>query len=159
MLVPDGLSGAAPLQQVSVLKNHKGTLRGFHVAEFPGHNKLVSCLQGRVMDVLIDVRPHSPTFRSVAKVELNGERPEAVVCPAGVAHAFMSLTEGALVTVGVDAAFDAVAERTFDALDPELGVDWPVTSAPPIRSERDASAPTLAAILGDGFSFEAPKQV
>ncbi|ACV06860.1 dTDP-4-dehydrorhamnose 3,5-epimerase [Kytococcus sedentarius] len=158
MLVPAALREADAttrftLDQVSVLTNRRGALRGFHVAEHPGHTKLITCAAGAVWDVLIDLRQDSPTFRGVAEVHVEGSDPTAVLCPAGVAHGFLSLTEGSVVLIGVDDNFAGVTEHGFDALDPALGVRWPLPDDDFIRSARDASAPPLADLLGSGFRF------
>lgn len=129
--------------QTSLLHNRVGTLRGLHLAAGLRQGKLITCVSGKIWDVLVDLRPNSPTAGMYAGVELSGACPESLYCPPGVAHGFLSLTPGSIVTLTVDVPFVEAPEKTIDAFDPDLGIPWPLSKSECIRSERDRSAPTL----------------
>lgn len=120
----------------------KGTLRGLHFAlESAGEAKLVRCTRGVIWDVIVDLRPESPTFRGHVGVELSGENRRAVYVPVGFAHGFQTLADDTEVFYQMSAAYVPSAQRAYRFDDPAFGVDWPLSG--PILSERDATAPLL----------------
>lgn len=129
--------------QTSLLVNNNGTLRGLHLAEGLRQSKLITCIRGRIRDVLVDLRPTSQAFGKAITVDLCGDSPATVVCPPGVAHGFVSLEADSMVTLTVDVAFADVAEQTIDAFDPDLDIDWSISQDECVRSKRDRSAPRL----------------
>ena len=117
-----------------------GTLRGLHYQMAPSAEvKVLTCLQGAVHDVVLDVRPSSPTFGRHAVVELSATNGRMVVVPEGCAHGFLTLSDEALAFYLVSNRYDPVRERGVRWDDPAFAIDWPAT--PTVLSPRDAAAP------------------
>jgi dTDP-4-dehydrorhamnose 3,5-epimerase len=136
---PDGFA------QDSVSRSRRGVLRGLHLRSGAGEAKLVRCSSGMVFDVVVDLRPGSPTFGNRQFFELSGETQVTVYVPAGCAHGFQALTDPADVSYRIDRPHDPSEDVTIAFDDPELAIPWPlpVTS----MSQRDRHAPRLAQIL------------
>lgn len=130
--------GVDPVQW-NVVRSEAGVLRGVHV--HPRHDDYLTVLAGRATVGLRDLRPGSPTADRAATVELNGERPAAIVIPHGVAHGFY-FHEPSLHAYAVSHYWDPDDELACRWDDPEVGIEWP--EPPRLVSERDASAPPLA---------------
>jgi len=120
----------------------KGTLRGLHLQNNPhAQAKLVYCTKGAVLDVAVDLRKDSPTFKQWLVVELTAENKKQLFIPRGFAHGFLTLTDNAEFNYKVDNYYNQQAERTIIFNDPEIGVEWGDIN--PILSEKDRSAPLL----------------
>ena len=120
-----------------------GTVRGLHFQWPPSReDKLVRCLKGRVFDVLLDLRPDSPSYLRHVTVDLDEEKRDAVFIPHGVAHGFQTLTDSAEVLYEMTDMFapDLAAGVRWD--DPMFGIRWPLRSGV-ILSERDANCPNF----------------
>lgn len=119
-----------------------GTLRGMHYQRSPhAEVKLVTCLQGAIYDVMVDMRPGSATYLKWAAFELRAETQTALYIPEGVAHGFISLTDDAAVHYQISAFHNPEAATGVRYNDPALNIEWP---APPrVISHRDASYPDL----------------
>lgn len=139
-----GLDPAAFVQD-SVSRSVLGVLRGLHLRSGAGEAKLVRCSYGKVFDVVVDLRPDSPTYRGVASFELSDETQTTLYVPAGCAHGFQALTGTADVSYRIDRPHDPAEDVTIAFDDPLLAIAWPlpVTSI----SERDREAPGLADVL------------
>ncbi len=136
--------------QTNVSVNHRGAVRGIHYADVPpGQAKLVACLHGAVLDVIVDLRTGSPTFGAVETVRLDAEGRRTVYVAEGLGHGFCALTDGAVVAYHVSSEYNPSAEHGVDPLDPELAIAWP-REVEPILSEKDTAAPSLAAALASG---------
>lgn len=137
---------AAGITERFVQDNHsrssQGTLRGLHYQAFPGQAKLLRVAAGRILDVVVDIRPSSSTFGRWLAVELDGESHEQLYIPVGFAHGFCVLSEVAEVLYKVSTLYDASQERTLAWNDPDIGVKWPVES--PVLSARDCNGESLA---------------
>ena len=124
----------------------RGTLRGMHYQEAPHREaKLIRCVRGALYDVVIDLRPDSPTFRQWAAVELRGEPIQAsrmLYVPEGFAHGFQTLEDDTEVFYQMSEFYAPEAARGFRWNDPAFSVDWPE----PVRviSDRDRSYPDFA---------------
>ena len=137
---------AAPFVQDNFSWSTKrGTLRGLHYQTPPSaQGKLVRCLQGRIFDVVVDLRRGSPTERKTASFELDAATGTMLWVPAGLAHGFQTLVDDCLVTYKTTAEYDPGHEGGIRWDDPDLAIGWPVR--PAILSPRDAALPLLAAI-------------
>ena len=116
------------------------TLRGMHWQKAPhGETKLVRCTRGRMLDVVVDLRPESSTFQAWTSVELSSKNHQALYIPEGFAHGFLTLEDATEVLYDIAGAYvpDASAGVRFD--DPAFSIVWP--AAPAIISGRDASYP------------------
>jgi dTDP-4-dehydrorhamnose 3,5-epimerase len=138
--------GLAPvMSQCSVSFNAaKGTLRGLHYQVAPhAEEKLVRCSRGAIFDVIVDLRPESPTYREWFGTELTADNYRALYIPKGVAHGFMSLADDAEVYYMISVPYAAGFAAGVRWNDPAVGIRWPLP--PAVISERDAGFPLLDA--------------
>jgi len=120
----------------------QGVLRGLHYQKHPqAQDKLVTVARGRIFDVAVDLRQGSPTYRRWVGVELSAESGRMLYVPAGFAHGFCVLSSAADVMYKVSAEYARDLDRGIAWNDPEIGVDWPLTT--PILSVKDAALPLL----------------
>ncbi len=136
----------AALAQVSFSHNPaSGTLRGMHYQAAPHlETKLVTCVRGRMWDVVADLRPGSPTFRRWHGVELSGGSLRALYVPESCAHGFQTLADDTLVLYQIGGDYHPESARGVRWDDPALGIAWPDCGARVI-SERDRTYPLLGA--------------
>lgn len=117
---------------------HKGTLRGMHYQTLPGaETKVVRCLRGALLDVLVDLRPKSPTFMRWLGVELTESDPRMLYIPRGFAHGFITLADDTEILYFISDYHAPNLARGFRWNDPKVGIHWPMT--PAVISDRDAS--------------------
>ena len=121
-----------------------GTLRGLHfqVGAF-AQTKLVRVIQGAVWDVVVDLRPHSSTYRRWYGVELTGENKKMLMIPRGFAHGFVVTSPTALFSYKVDNVYSPQNESGILWNDPSLNVDWKIPHADVLLSEKDKKLPPL----------------
>jgi dTDP-4-dehydrorhamnose 3,5-epimerase len=131
--------------QDSLSRSRKGVVRGMHLRGGAGEAKLVRCSHGAIFDVVVDLRPGSPTFRNIKTFELSGETQVSLYIPAGCAHGFQSLTDPSDVSYRIDRAHDPEEDITISYKDPELDISWPL--AVTMVSDRDDRAPSLGEAL------------
>ena len=109
----------------------------------PGQAKLIRCVRGEILDVVVDIRAGSPQFGHWESFVLDDVEHRQLYCPDGFAHGFCVLSEIADVTYKVSSYYDPSAEGGFAFNDPDVAIQWP-DQIDLIVSERDRSAPTLA---------------
>ncbi|MET8897085.1 dTDP-4-dehydrorhamnose 3,5-epimerase [Streptomyces albogriseolus] len=131
--------------QDSLSRSVRGVVRGMHLRSGDGEAKLVRCSYGRIFDVVVDLRPGSPTYLGRATFELSGDTQATLYVPAGCAHGFQALTETADTSYRIDREHDPAQDVTIAFDDPELAVPWPLPVT--LTSERDRKAPGLAEVL------------
>lgn len=120
----------------------RGMLRGLHwQAEPRPEIKLVRCARGRVWDVVVDVRPDSPTFGRWECFELGGDEGRQLYVPDGFAHGFQCLTDDVEMTYLMSDFYVPELARGVRWNDPDLGIPWPVPDA--VLSDRDRQLPRL----------------
>ncbi|WP_034273148.1 dTDP-4-dehydrorhamnose 3,5-epimerase family protein [Haloechinothrix halophila] len=132
--------------QDSVSRSRRGVVRGLHLRREPGEAKLVRCSYGAVFDVIVDLRPDSPTYRAVETIELTDETQVTIYIPAGCAHGFQALTEPADVAYRIDQTHDPAADVAIAHDDPALGIAWPLPVT--ALSERDRHARSTSEVTG-----------
>ncbi|MFJ1543881.1 dTDP-4-dehydrorhamnose 3,5-epimerase [Streptomyces sp. NPDC088246] len=145
------------LAQANFSVSSRGTLRGVHFADVPpSQAKYVKCVRGAVLDVVVDIRVGSPTYRQWEAVRLDDSDHHAVYLAEGLGHAFMALTDDASVLYLCSEGYAPGREHGINPLDPELGIEWPEGIAP-LLSDKDAAAPSLAEAEEQGLlpSYEA----
>ena len=130
--------------QSNVSASSRGVLRGLHYQWPNPQGKYVSVLEGEVYDVAVDIRRGSPTFGQSTAVLLSAENKRHFWIPEGFAHGFLVLSERALFSYLVTAAYDRSADANIRWNDASLGIDWPMSE--PLLSDKDAVAPFLAEI-------------
>jgi hypothetical protein len=122
----------------------------FHIGE--GVSKIISCVRGEILDVLVDIRRSSPTYGQWEAFPLDGEALRILYAPVGFAHGFCVLSEVADVIYQQSAYYSDDVERGFSPSDPEVAIDWPIPADERLLSDRDLSAPLLAEVA-DSFDF------
>ncbi len=129
--------------QANVSYNHKaGTMRGMHYQVPPAaETKLVRCTAGAIHDVIVDLRPGSPTYLQHIGVDLTAQNRLALYVPEMFAHGYLTLTDGAEVTYQVGEFYTPGMERGIRYDDPALGLAWPRDVA--VISEKDRSWPAF----------------
>lgn len=130
--------------QASISWNpRRGTLRGMHWQAAPhAEAKLVRCAQGRVHDVVVDLRPGSPTYLRHVAVELSAAEGNALYIPPGLAHGFLTLVDGCQVHYQMSTAHAPEAARGARWNDPAFAIEWP--AAVEVLSDRDRTWPDFA---------------
>lgn len=121
-----------------------GVIRGLHYQQNPhAQCKLVRALQGRILDVAVDIRKKSPTYGQVFSVELTADNKKQLLIPAGFAHGFSVLSETAVVMYKCDALYNKESEGGIIYNDPELAIDWQLPDGAAIVSDKDLILPAL----------------
>lgn len=143
----DDLGISAPFVQENHSRSIKGTLRGIHFQTSPGQAKLVRCARGRILDVAVDLRRESPTYRRWEGFELSDENRHQLFVPVGFGHAFCVLSEEADVIYKLTSYYDPETEAGIRWDDPDVGIEWPAMAR--LVSERDEAAPTLAEVADE----------
>lgn len=128
--------------QANTSVSKKGAVRGIHYALVPpSQAKYVQCLQGEIRDFVIDIRKGSGTFGEYDFIDLKSDHPQAVFIEEGLAHAFVALSDDALVAYLVSAPYNPEREKAINPLDMDLNIDWVL---PELHiSEKDKIAPSL----------------
>ncbi len=132
-------AGIGRFVQDNISYSKQNTLRGLHFQSDPGQAKLVSCLQGKIWDVAVDVRPHSPTFLQWEAFILEDQTQMQLYIPVGFAHGFCTLSSDARVAYKVSSPYNPKTERSIRWNDPELAISWPIQH--PLLSPRDQMSP------------------
>lgn len=127
-------------------RSRRGILRGMHFQ--PGMAKLVRCARGAILDVLVDIRRDSPTYRQWEAYPLSDDNSHQLYAPDGFAHGFCVTSEVADVVYKCSEYYDPASERGFRYDDPDVAIEWP-TDLELAVSARDASAPRLAEIAAE----------
>ena len=130
-------------------RSRRGVVRGIHFQTDMA--KLVRCVRGSILDVVVDLRRGSPTFGEWEGAILDDESHRQLFVPVGFGHGFCVTSEYADVVYKCDAYYDPDKERGIRFDDPDIGIEWPDVEL--IPSERDATAPRLAEIA-DELPFE-----
>jgi dTDP-4-dehydrorhamnose 3,5-epimerase len=126
-------------------KSLKGVLRGLHYQLPPfAQTKLVRVIQGRVLDVAVDIRKGSPTFGKYVTVELSAENKRQFLVPRGFAHAFIVLEDNTIFAYKVDNYYSPECDRGILFSDEELGIDWILDKDEIKLSEKDKIQPKLS---------------
>ena len=133
-------------------RSGRGVVRGMHFSLGEGQAKLVRCARGAILDVLVDIRPDSPTHGQWEAFTLDDEAMRQLYVPVGFAHGFCVLSEIADVVYKVSTYFDAELETGFRCDDPAVGIAWP-DDLPLKVSARDREAPSLADVATRGATI------
>ncbi|MCW2936110.1 MAG: dTDP-4-dehydrorhamnose 3,5-epimerase [Actinomycetia bacterium] len=135
----------ASFVQDSLSRSGRGVLRGLHLRRGRGEAKLVRCSYGAVFDVIMDLRPTSPTYLNWESFELRDDEQASLYVPAGCAHGFQALTDPADLSYRIDREHDPAEDVTIAFDDPALGIPWPLPVT--VSSGRDRLAPSLASVV------------
>ena len=128
----------------------RGVIRGIHFQRPPfSQSKLVRCVRGAVLDVVVDIRRGSPTYGQHVAVELTGENRRQLFVPRGFAHGFAVLSDEAVFQYKCDNYYHPESEGGISIADHSLGIDWRIDPAEAILSEKDLRNPMFS-------DFESP---
>jgi dTDP-4-dehydrorhamnose 3,5-epimerase len=120
----------------------RGTLRGLHFQKPPhGEAKLVRCVRGSIFDVIVDIRPHSSTYRQWEGFKLTGGNQRQLYIPAGFAHGFQTLSDDVEVHYLISAFYEPTAASGFCYDDPAFAISWPLPVS--VISDKDKAWPLL----------------
>ena len=130
--------------QDNIVHSKKGVLRGLHYQLYPNaQSKLIIVIQGTVLDVVVDIRKGSPTFRKYLTQELSDQNNLQLFIPRGFAHGYITLSEKSIVQYKVDNFYYPQSEGSIAPNDPELGIDWILPETEWIQSDKDQKHPQL----------------
>jgi dTDP-4-dehydrorhamnose 3,5-epimerase len=143
VLKKHGIPSYFPQENMSF--SHKGVIRGMHFQRPPyAQGKLVSVVKGRVIDVAIDLRKDSPTFKKVYYCELDGDSHKMLMVPEGFAHGFVALEETWFMYKCTN-VYSKPHEAGVVWNDPDMNIQWPISN--PVISEKDRQLPTFSELL------------
>lgn len=129
-------------QITKTLTTKKGTVRGLHFQKQPyAETKIISCLQGKIWDVAVDLRKNSPTFLSYFAVILSENQHLSLLVPEGFAHGFQALTNNCQIIYFNTNNHNQDSEGSINALDPKVAIQWPLQIS--LRSTKDANSQFL----------------
>jgi len=130
--------------QANISLSSAGTLRGIHYSIAPrGQAKWITCVSGSIKDVIVDIRPSSPTFGTWIEVELKGNSGKAVYIGEGLGHGFLALEDNTAVAYLVSTAFSPTDEFEINPLDEKIGINWGMDLSKLKISNKDKNAPSL----------------
>lgn len=130
--------------QDNISKSSYGVLRGLHLQKGDhAQAKLVSCLEGKVWDIAVDLRKDSLTFGQWYGIELTAENKIQFYVPRGFAHGFVVLSETAVFSYKCDNFYNKESEGSVKFNDSDLNIDWKISEADMILSEKDQNAPAF----------------
>jgi dTDP-4-dehydrorhamnose 3,5-epimerase len=135
----------AGFAQDSLSRSARGVIRGMHLRRGDGEAKLVRCSYGVIFDVVVDLRPASPTYCNWESFELRDSEQVSLYIPAGCAHGFQALTNPADVSYRIDRPHNPAEDVSIAFDDPELAIPWPLPVT--MMSQRDRGAPSLATAM------------
>jgi len=142
------------IEQANISLSSRGTLRGIHYSIAPrGQAKWITCVSGSIKDVIVDIRPKSPTFKKYEVVDLKGDEGRALFIGAGLGHGFLALEDNTTISYLLSSPYSPEFEFEIQPTDPELNVNWHLEllgGTGVVVSPKDAQAPTLAERLAEG---------
>lgn len=129
-----------------------GVIRGLHFQKGAfAQTKLVRCLSGAILDVVVDLRRNSPTFKKVFEIELTSENKKSLLVPKGFAHGFSVLSESAEVFYKCDSFFNKESEGGLLYNDPAMNINWRIEKGKEIVSDKDQVHPVLEMLSEDAL--------
>jgi len=142
------------IQQANISQSQRGVIRGIHYSLAPqGQAKWVTCVSGSILDVVVDIRPNSPTYKKYVSVDFKGNEGRAILIGAGLGHGFLALEDNTTISYLLSSPYLPEFEFEIQPTDPEINIDWHLNSIGGVGvvvSPKDAQAPTLAERLAEG---------
>lgn len=136
------------------LSIQKGTVRGLHYQAPPhAQTKLVRVIRGSVIDIAVDIRQGSPTFKDHIAIELSAENGKQLLVPEGFLHGFATLSDNTEVVYKVTDFYSGAHDGSVRWNSPELGLDWGINTAAAVLSAKDSEA-VLWKDFETPFTFE-----
>lgn len=153
--VIDLMGGVPQPSQFGLNRSRRGVLRGVHLTRTPpGQFKLATCLHGRVVQAVVDLRFGSPTFGRSELHPMSGDTLMSVLCPPGVGHAVLALSDDVLIGLLVSQRYEPGRELVVNPFDPALAIAWP--GGDHTLSRKDRAAPGIAELYRDGLLAHYP---
>jgi dTDP-4-dehydrorhamnose 3,5-epimerase len=135
------------IQQANISQSQRGVIRGIHYSLAPqGQAKWITCIQGSILDVVVDIRPDSPTYKKYELVDLKESEGRALLIGAGLGHGFLALEDTTTISYLLSSPYSPDFEFEIKPTDPEINVNWHLELIGGIGfviSPKDAQAPTL----------------
>lgn len=133
------------IRQANISQSQSGVIRGTHYSlALKGQAKWVTCGNGSIRDVIVDIRTSSPTFGKSVCVDLEGLDGRAVLIGAGLGHGFASTAHTSTIAYLLSSPFSPVDEFEITPMDSNLGIDWGVNLSGATFSEKDRTSPSLS---------------
>jgi dTDP-4-dehydrorhamnose 3,5-epimerase len=133
--------GIGQPKQISVSSSRANVVRGLHRSQY---FKLVTCVRGRIIDVMVDLDESSPTYKKWSFAELSADKPSQVFIPPRFGHGFISLEDDSTVCYAQGGSFDPINEMDVNIFDPAIGIDLAQLKKDDlIISDKDKNAPML----------------
>ena len=131
------------IAQANMSTSSRGVIRGIHFTNGEAaQSKYVTCVSGRIFDVIVDIREDSPTFLKWLSIDLSEENGLSVLIDKSLGHGFMSLEENSTIAYLVDSSYHPGNEYAINPLDTKLNISWP--NHPKILSKRDSTSLTIS---------------
>jgi dTDP-4-dehydrorhamnose 3,5-epimerase len=159
-LLGEAIGHPLNLRQANVSVSRRGTVRGIHFADIPvGQAKYVTAVHGAVLDYVIDIRVGSPTFGQWDSVLLDDKDRRAIYLAEGLGHAFVALTDDAVVSYLVSDVYRPDREHGINPLDSDVALVFPDEAGELLLSPKDTDAPSLSEAVASGLlpTWEASK--
>lgn len=138
------------MRQANLSRSSRNVVRGLHYSVAPeGQAKVVTCAEGELVDVMVDLREGSPTFGRHESVTLRGGDGVSLYLPTGIGHGFCATSDEAVLVYMLSSPYNPAMELEVHPFDDELAIRWPL-SGDAVLSPKDAAAPTMASRRGDG---------
>jgi dTDP-4-dehydrorhamnose 3,5-epimerase len=145
-VVTETLGRQFNVSQSNLSRSKKGVVRGIHFSMAPsGQAKWVTCANGSLWDVIVDIRPESPTFKRWEVVELRADEGKALFISEGLGHAFLSLEDDTVTSYLLTTPYSPTEEFAINPKDSEIAIKWPDMTL--LFSDKDAGAPSLKEFL------------
>ncbi len=134
--------------QDNLAESQKNVLRGMHFQKEPyAQSKLISVVQGKLLDVVVDLRRNSPTFLKYYQIVLSDENKLQLFIPKGFAHGYLALSDQVKIFYKTDAFYHPEYDAGFRFDDPHVNIPWPGNVSEFILSEKDMNLPSVEQIL------------
>ena len=151
-LLSEVVGHALDLRQANTSVSKRGVVRGIHFADIPrGQAKYVTVPHGAVLDFVVDLRVGSPTFGKWDAATLDDIDRRAIYLSEGLGHAFVALTDDAIVSYLVSDVYNPAGEHGIDPLDPDIALEFPLGPGELVLSPKDTEAPSLAQAQASGL--------
>lgn len=132
-------------------KSKKNVLRGLHFQKYPYEQaKLLRCIKGKIVDVAVDIRPDSDTFKNYVRVELSEDNNHMLFIPMGFAHGFVSLSDDVELIYKTSGEYNPQADCGILWNDKDLNINWKIDFEP-ILSDKDKNQKTLKELINEGI--------
>ena len=142
------------VQQANISLSKRGVIRGIHYSLAPGGQaKWITCTSGKIIDVLVDLRPNSSTFKKIEYIELNNDGARSVLVGPGLGHGFISLKDDTCVSYLLNQPYSPMDECALNPFDSDLNIDWQlnlILQTEVTMSNKDFSAPNLTTLKSRG---------